>query len=107
MRTHIYKDCKNEECISHSDKSYGNIWGQPLHHIFVEDGREFATCDVCKETHYFKDPDAINKTRYPYYNASLGQTFESAKQEQKYAKDNGYAVKDYVGKNRVSRARHK
>jgi hypothetical protein len=101
MRTHIYKDCKNEACPSHENKSLGNIWGQPLHHIFAEDGREFSTCDVCKETNHFKDPDAINKISYPYYNASLGKTFESKHQEAKYAKDNGFAVKDYRSKDRA------
>lgn len=88
MRKHFYKECVNPECKSKSDKTLGNIWGDPLHDIIVEDGRQFAKCSICGADEYFRDPDQKYKMRYPLYNASLDKTFSTRDEEKKYAKAN-------------------
>lgn len=87
-RPQIYKTCLNEACASKDDKSLGNIYGDPRHDIFVEDGREYATCEVCQETYGFNDPNNAKKFGYPQYNASIGRTFQDKAEERAYARKN-------------------
>lgn len=87
MRTHIYKECGNTDCASKKDKSLGNIWGDPMHDVFVNDGRQFTRCTICSKEQHFND-QTHGRQRYPYYNGSTGTTFESKSQERDYVKKN-------------------
>lgn len=87
MRTHIYKPCSNIECATKKDKSLGNIWGDPCHDIFKEDGRLFSKCTFCGTVEHFRDPDGYSKRQYPHYNAATDQVFQTKDHERQYVKE--------------------
>jgi hypothetical protein len=89
QRVHIYKECRSEGCASRTDKSLGNIWGDPLHDILVEDGRQLSKCSVCGHISSFRDPDHKQKLQYPQINMSTGEVFKSRDDEKSYAKKHG------------------
>ncbi len=130
MRTTIVNiECFNQECPSHVlseaeyEKKKGDSWRiiGPLgegwtrykkeeenkyrvKHIKTDDHvnpPEWRCCACGKSGADFNPQAHYNGPSYPYYNASLGQVFQDKGHERKYAKDNGFAVKDYRAKNRA------
>ena len=107
-RSHIYEECKNRGCLSKSEKGLENtnIWGDPMQEIHVdqESRHTYTVCSICGHEAPFRDPDAINKTGYPYYNSSADKVFSDKWSERKWARDNGMVAKDYMGKSRARKS---
>lgn len=85
-RTHMYFECRSEECPTHKDKSLGNYYGDPRHDIYTLEGRYYSKCLVCENIEPFRDPDFKQKLKYPSLNASTGEYFKSRDEEKSYAK---------------------
>lgn len=130
MKTRIADiECFNEACPSHtlSEEEFSKLCGDSFNapgptkerwsrkkkddasrfrakHIMVDnhiDPPDWVCCACGKSGAEYTPKHHYNGPSYPYYNASLGRQFESKSQEQKYAKDNGFVVKDYRSKNRA------
>lgn len=87
MARYFMMICGNNGCASKEDKILGD---STSHKLVGSDGGEWiGACELCGMFNRRAAPEQIaKKQRYPYYNDSTGQTFDSRDDEKKFVKEN-------------------
>lgn len=65
--------------------------------IGMENGERVGKCDICGKINLKALPQRtmnVKKQGWPYYNASVGVTFESESHEQKYTKEHNLTKRE-------------
>lgn len=88
MARYFLMSCENPECPSKKDTVLGDKTSHRL--IGVEGGEWIGMCESCEQEN--RRPEAertvnVKKRSWPYYNDSVGVTFESESHEKQYVKE--------------------